>query len=204
MSKGPRIPPIESVKNAQRISGFSDAVFAVAITLLVLQIPIPVQAPDRELVDDLSNNVPMFVSYVISFWVIAQFWLKHLQFHNCVKHYSMGLVIMNFFYLLVITFLPYPTAVYGTHSGDPLAAVMYAGAVSFAGLISVNMWRIVIANPRLLEDGTEVAVARHVMHIAYVMPAAFAFSIIIVFIYLPAVPYFWVALGIASPLIRRL
>lgn len=94
--KNRKNPDIDHLRSMNRIVSFSDAVFAVAITLLVVQIPIPVKAPDRELGDDLVSSIPMFTSYAISFGVIALLWLKHLHFNNHVKRYSVGVDLAEF------------------------------------------------------------------------------------------------------------
>lgn len=197
-------PDIDSEKSTKRIISFSDGVFAVAITLLVVQLPIPLKAPNHELGDDLQASIPFFTSYGMSFFVIALYWLKHLHFNNHVKRYSVGLIWLNFFFLLVIAFLPFPTGVYGTHSSDEIAQVFYAAAISAAGFLSALMWVEALRQPDVLHEGIDLQEARHSMWVSFVMPAGFAVSIIFSFIVPSIVPYIWICFAAISPVIRKL
>jgi len=196
-------PDIDSVRGTQRIINFSDAVFAVAITLLVVQIPIPLKASTQELGDDLVDGFPMFFSFAITFGVIALLWLKHLHFNNHVKRYSVGLIWLNFLFLMVIAFLPYPTGVYGTHSSDEVAQVFYAISVSAAGFLPAFMWVIALRQPALFHDDVEMEEARHSARISFLMPTGFAISAVFCYVYPPAVEYIWIGFAIISPLLRK-
>ncbi|MHB1362051.1 MAG: TMEM175 family protein [Thermoleophilia bacterium] len=197
-------PDIDSIRSTRRIINFSDGVFAVAITLLVVQLPIPVNAPNRELGADLSANLPMLISYGISFGVIALYWLKHLSFNNHVKRYSVGLIWLNFLYLLVIAFLPFPTAVYGTHFSDEVAQMLYAGTVGAAGYIAALMWVWTLRKPELLHKGIDLDEVRHSFYVSTIMPTGFAVSIPVSLLYPPVVPYIWLAFAVFSPFLRKL
>lgn len=197
-------PDIDSVRGTHRIINFTDAVFAVAITLLVVQIPIPLKASTQELGNDLADGMPMLFSFAISFGVIALLWLKHLHFNNHVKRYSVGLIWVNFLFLMVIAFLPYPTGVYGTHSNNEVAQVFYAVSVSTAGFLAAFMWLIAIRQPALFHDDVEMPEARHSTRIAFVMPTGFAISVIFCYVYPPSVEYIWIGFAVISPLLRKL
>ncbi|MHB9111451.1 MAG: TMEM175 family protein [Thermoleophilia bacterium] len=197
-------PDIDSVRGTHRIINFSDAVFAVAITLLVVQIPIPLKASSQELGDDLMDGIPMLVSFAISFGVIAMLWLKHLHFNNHVKRYSVGLVWVNFLFLLVVAFLPYPTGVYGTHPDDEVAQILYAVSVALAGFLAAYMWIIPMRQPALFHDDVDMDEARHSTRVSFVMPTGFAVSIIFSYLYPPIVPYIWIGFAIVSPFLRKL
>ena len=197
-------PDIDSVRGTHRIINFSDAVFAVAITLLVVQIPIPLKVSSQELGDDLIDGIPMLSSFAISFGVIALLWLKHLHFNNHVKRYSVGLIWVNFLFLLVIAFLPYPTGVYGTHPSDEVAQIFYAVSVALAGYLAAFMWVIVMRQPALFHDDVDMKEAAHSTWVSFVMPTGFAISIIFSYIHPPIVPYIWIGFAIVSPLLRKI
>jgi len=196
-------PDIDSTRGTHRIINFSDAVFAVAITLLVVQIPIPLKVSNQELGNDLIEALPMLFGFAISFGVIALLWLKHLHFNNHVKRYSVGLIWVNFMFLMVIAFLPYPTGVYGTHGNDVTAQVFYAASVAIAGFLAAFMWIIAIRQPALFHDEVDMQEARHSAHLAFLMPTGFAVSIIFCFIYAPIVEYIWIGFAMISPIIRK-
>lgn len=197
-------PDIDSTRGTHRIINFTDAVFAVAITLLVVQIPIPLKASSQELGDDLMDGMPMLISFAISFGVIALLWLKHLHFNNHVKRYSVGLIWVNFLFLLVIAFLPYPTGVYGTHSSDEVAQIFYAVSVALAGYLAAFMWVIAMRQPALFHDDVDMREAAHSTWVSFVMPTGFAVSIIFSYINPPIVPYIWIGFAIISPLLRKI
>lgn len=197
-------PDIDSTRSTERIISFSDAVFAVAITLLVVQIPIPLKASTQELGDDLMDGLPMLLSFAISFGVIALLWLKHLHFNNHVKRYSVGLIWANFLFLMVVAFLPYPTGVYGTHPDDEVAQIFYAVTISLAGFLAAFMWVIAIRQPALFHDDVQADEARHSTRISFVMPAGFAISVIFIYLYPPSVEYIWIGFAAISPLLRKL
>jgi uncharacterized membrane protein len=193
-----------SVKNTERIVTFSDGVIAVAITLLVLQLPIPLKVPNRSLSEDIVNLIPIMTSYIISFLVIAKYWLKHLSFNNYIKRYNMSLIWLNFFYLLTITFIPFPTAIYGTHSSDKLALILYASTIAIAGYISYLMCVYAMKHPELLEEDVKAEELKHVSYITLIMPTVFVASIFVGLFYPSIVPIIWVLFGIGSSFLHRL
>lgn len=194
----------KSKKNTERIVLFSDAIFAVSITLLVLQIPIPVNQPGRKLINDLVNQSPMFISYVVSFFVIGRFWIKHISFFNHIKRFNMSLVWLNFAYMVSVSFIPYPTAVYGTHSDDIVALIMYAAAIMVAGYLSSILWLYALRKPELLvKDVTSNEIIHHLI-ISLIMPTAFLISIFLVFINPVLVPFLWIIFAIVGSFLHRL
>jgi len=121
-----------------RVSFFTDAVFAIALTLLVLEIGVPELARGRHgevsaLLDGLGDKIPKIVSFVIAFVLIGRYWLANHQFAaqlRAVDSRCMGLVIL---YLGCVAFLPFPTALVGEYEENPIAVVAFAialGAVS--------------------------------------------------------------------------
>src|SRR5215467_6357238 len=112
-----------------RILALSDGVFAIAITLLILEIAIPATTSDAGLPKALLELWPRYLAYVLSFAVIARFWVTHHLAFRLIGRYDAGLVWLNLVLLMLVAFLPFPTAVLGEHNGSPAAAVLYAAAV---------------------------------------------------------------------------
>jgi len=121
-----------------RVSFFTDAVFAIALTLLVLEIGVPELAPGRHgeisaLLDGLDDKIPKITSFVVAFVLIGRYWLANHQFVGqlrAVDSRCMGLVIL---YLGFVAFLPFPTALVGEYEENPISVVAFAvalGAVS--------------------------------------------------------------------------
>jgi uncharacterized membrane protein len=135
-----RLPRQEDDEAAEegigRILALSDGVFAIAVTLLILDIAVPATTSDDDLAKVLLNLWPRYLAYVLSFLVIARFWVIHHQTFRLIVRDTPVLVWLNFLLLLFIAFLPFPTAVLGSHEGSPAAAVLYATAVGLTSAAS--------------------------------------------------------------------
>ena len=118
-----------------RILALSDGVFAIALTLLILDIVLPPKTTDENLEQALLHIWPRYLAYALSFLVIARYWVIHHQTFKLIVRDNTTLVWLNFLLLFFIAFLPFPTAVIGAHEGSPAAAVLYAVAV---GLTSAS------------------------------------------------------------------
>jgi len=119
-----------------RILALSDGVFAIALTLLILDIVVPAATTDDELGKVLLHLWPRYLAYALSFLVIARFWMIHHQVFRLIVRDNATLVWLNFLLLIFIAFLPFPTAVLGGHERAPAAAVLYAVAVCLTGASS--------------------------------------------------------------------
>src|SRR5262249_25950995 len=101
-----------------RIEAFSDGAFAIVVTLLVLELKVPVlkdHASTRELVHALAEHVPKFLSWLISFIIVAKFWLNHHHLLGLARHSDYALIWMNALFLLLQSFIPFPTALMGEY-----------------------------------------------------------------------------------------
>lgn len=123
-----------------RILALSDGVFAIAITLLILEIAVPATAGDAGLPKALLGLWPRYLAYLLSFVVIARFWVTHRLAFQLIARADAALVWLNLLLLMFVAFLPFPTAVVGRHTGSPAAAVLYATSVLLASLASAASW----------------------------------------------------------------
>ncbi len=122
-------------KDVDRVAFFSDAIFAIAITLLVLRISVP--SASESLGEALAERGTSFLLFVISFWVIGRFWVSHHRMFRYVRGYDNWFINLDLFLMLGICFLPYPTELLGLHQMQPLAVAVYAGSVI---VCSGTMW----------------------------------------------------------------
>jgi uncharacterized membrane protein len=126
------------------VLAFSDGVFAIAITLLVVGIGVPELADGdsvNELWNDFGDLYPEVLSFFISFLVIGRYWIAHHQFFARVAALDYGLVWQNLLYLGFVAFLPFPTAVLGNYFDNPLAVATYAVAVAIISGLEVVLFR---------------------------------------------------------------
>ncbi|GHJ47201.1 hypothetical protein Cs7R123_45430 [Catellatospora sp. TT07R-123] len=130
-----RFYPRDSVEFG-RVLAFSDGLFAIAMTLLVVEVAVPklVHENDvRELARDLGDLIPNFVGFFLSFAVIGRYWIAHHKLFSLLRGLDLGMIARNLLYLAFVAFLPFPTALLGDYFGNPLAITVYAVV---AGLVS--------------------------------------------------------------------
>jgi uncharacterized membrane protein len=136
----------------QRLESFSDGVFAIAITLLILTIAQPTNYHD--LVHDLVDRLPSFAAYVVSFSVIGIMWFNHHSMFGHLARADRGLVYLNLALLLTIAFLPYPTQIFGEAlrqgSGAGVAAVAYSITMAINACAWAALWLYASRRRRLL------------------------------------------------------
>ena len=143
-----------------RILALSDGVFAIAITLLILEIAVPATTSAADLPKALLGLWPRYLAYVVSFVVIARFWVIHRLAFRLIARDDAVLVWLNLLLLMFVAFLPFPTAVLGAHAGSPAAAVLYAIAVILASIASTAYWWYASGWGRLLRPDVRRAQVR--------------------------------------------
>jgi len=113
--------------NKPRVEAFSDGVFAIAITLLVLGFQVPQPAPDADagLARDLLAMWPQYVVYAASFATIGIMWMNHHSLFDHTERISHGVMTANLALLMLVSFLPFPTSVLGRYGITPVAVVYY-------------------------------------------------------------------------------
>jgi uncharacterized membrane protein len=121
-------------RELDRVGAFSDAVFAIAITLLVLNIEVP-NVPGSDLGSAISNLSDDFVAYGIGFAVIGLFWYEHHKLFASLGRANGRLVLVNTVLLGFIALMPFTTAVLGRYD-EPLAVALYAGNVGLTVVLS--------------------------------------------------------------------
>lgn len=139
--------------DTSRLEAFSDAVFAIAITLLVLEIKVPHSAISG-LGSGLLSLWPSYLAYAISFIVIGAIWINHHAMFKHIVRADEMLLLHNTLQLMFIAFLPFPTAVLAEalHSGadEPVATAFYGGTLAVIGVFVVTMWAYASHGHRLL------------------------------------------------------
>jgi uncharacterized membrane protein len=137
-----------------RLEAFSDGVFAIAMTLLVLDLKIPPAGPGAPpLWPALLHQWPAYLAFVTSFATIGIMWINHHLNFTLIRKTDHPLLVLNGLLLLGVTFLPFPTglvAAYVGHAGDRVATAVYAGTFLFIAGIWNLLWRYASAGGRLL------------------------------------------------------
>lgn len=138
-----------------RVEAFSDGVFAIAITLLVLTIAEPTNY--RSLGHQLWDRWPSLVAYVVSFLIIGIMWLNHHSVFSYLERIDRPLVYLNQLLLLTVVFVPYPTGVLGEAlrrgEGAHTAAVFYSLVMAVNAYCWTALWLYASSGRRLLHEG---------------------------------------------------
>ncbi len=135
-----------------RVETFSDGVFAIAITLLVLTIAQPTDY--AELAHQLAQRWPSLAAYVVSFLVIGIMWVNHHAIFSRLRLVDRAMFYLNLLLLMTIVFIPYPTEVFGDAlrrgKGAETAAVFYSVTMTVNALAWAAVWLYASAGRRLL------------------------------------------------------
>ena len=137
-----------TLSETSRIEAFSDGVFAIAITLLILEIKIPVSGT-VPLSPQLARQWPSYISFVISFAFIGIMWINHHRLFSHIKRADNLLLVFNLLLLLGVTAVPFPTAVLAAHLGGPdqrAAAMLFSGTYFFIAIFFNVLWRYACSN----------------------------------------------------------
>ena len=146
-----------------RLEAFSDGVFAIAITLLVLEIHVP-EAPEGELWSALVEQWPSYVAYLVSFLVIGIIWVNHHRLFRSVARADATLLFLNLLLLLFVAILPFPTALLAEYIRVPgdasTAAAVYSATMLCMAISFQLLWRWIARSAGLLHAHVDAATAR--------------------------------------------
>lgn len=186
-----------------RVVFFSDAVFAIAITLLAVNLRVPAHG-DIGTARQISEAIPSIRGFVISFVVIAFFWVGHHQIFRYITVLDRRLIALNLLFLGSIAFLPYPTDLLSAASGAQGAAVIfYAACGAFAGLVEGVMW-LYAAWSRANLTSPDTGKVRTFFFLRIMrVPVVFLLSIPIAIFSTSAALYFWILIWVSALVINR-
>jgi len=176
----------ESGRALDRLVAFSDGVFAIAMTLLVLSLTVPNLTGSSEKVNDdlwaaLKEQWPEVVSYVISFAVIGRYWLIHHRTFRLVRRADTQLLIWNLALLALIAVIPFPTELLGRYGDTTTAVVVYSVTLLVTGLVSIGMTRHIYYGG-LLDERVTDEYKRQSTTRGLIVPIGFALGIPVAFI----------------------
>jgi uncharacterized membrane protein len=146
----------------ERVVLFSDAVIAIAITLLVLDIKLP-DLPEHvdaaALADALGSIGSKITAYVVSFLVVGQFWYGHFLRFRSIRRVDLRLIWLNLLFLMCIGFVPFASSVLSEHP-NATSYALYDGTMAVVALLSAALWAYAIAGDRLVPPRLDPAVRR--------------------------------------------
>lgn len=132
-----------------RIEAFSDGIFAVAATLLVLDLRVD-HLTDATSVGELGrallDQLPRFFSWLISFFIVCKFWINHHHILALAKHATYGMVWLNSIFLMFQSLVPFPTALMGEYPRNPLAVSLFGVIMAFNTLLFIALHAYILRN----------------------------------------------------------
>jgi uncharacterized membrane protein len=190
----------DSGTSTDRIQFFSDAVFAIAMTLLVLEIDVPdvsLRTPEV-LWHDLANLWPQFFAYGLGFGVIALNWMAHHRKFRVFTGFDNRLIQINLLLLLLVAFVPYPTALLSSNGSQPAAIILYAATVAAISIVQFALWSHA-RRAGLLASSVDRGMYRLVRRSLLDAPVVFGISIVVAALGQPdAAMYVWLLMPMTS------
>lgn len=190
----------------ERMILFSDAVFAIAITLLVIEMKIPeidkTMLTEHLLLEKVSELIPKFVGFLISFMIIGLYWTIHHKLFGFVINYTPKLLWLNLLFLLAIALMPFSTGIYSEYIFKLLKTpvIIYVSNIVYLGIMNFVLWRYVCHPKRKLTEGLSKPLANYYSYRAIAIPIIFI-VMAMVYLFLPKMAIY---IPIFIPIIMRL
>jgi uncharacterized membrane protein len=162
----------------RRVEGFSDAVFAVAATLLIFSINPPSIASDLVTNGVLSQQVlqlwPKILAYIISFLVIGIFWMGHHIMFHYIKRANRTFAWLNVLLLTCVCFIPFAAALIGTYPKQEVSILVYGFTLTLSGLMYWVLWTYASRGQRLIAKDMDPALVRLGAYVVLTAPLVYA------------------------------
>lgn len=145
-----------------RIEGLTDGIFAIVMTLLVLELKVPElerHATNQEIIEKLNGLGPILFSFFLTFSLAALFWFLHHSSMQFVRHMTRPLILLNLIFLLFVSLLPFSAAMLGRFLHAPIALEIYYGHQLVLGLLLLVHWELVRRTGLVVESMTPAETA---------------------------------------------
>jgi uncharacterized membrane protein len=190
----------------EHVIAFGDAIFAFAITLMTISIDIPDLPPnltESELLSRLYELYPQVESYIISFAVIAIFWISYHQVFNYIRRSHISMVYLNLLFLLLITFLSITTSLVINYGSYQIPYIIFSVVVIMTGSLLALIWWYATKDYRLVDKNINPLFVRGLMVNLLLVPFIFAISILVSFFNQDIAQYFWLIIVPLNIAVRR-
>jgi uncharacterized membrane protein len=191
--------------NKTRLEAFSDGVFAIVITLLILN----VRVPDGRTftLQSLRPLVPSLATFILSFIMVGVYWIAHHHMLHFITQVNRRLLWMNLLVLLCVVFIPFPTSLLGTGLSNPLAVRLYGLSLIATNLSGLLFWLYAVSHREMVVPSLTPAFARTVVMIHSSPMVVYAVAVIVAgwstkasLILYAVVPLFFI---LPNPLLER-
>jgi len=143
-------PVAERLRSPERVTALSDGVFAIVITILVLEIKVPAHLPTSSLREAFHELRPTLVAWIISFLITGMYWVAHRDIFARVRAVNRDLVWLNLLFLLTTALIPFAASVLGEYPDARIAIQLYGVVVTLTSLLRLALYAYVIRHPDLM------------------------------------------------------
>jgi uncharacterized membrane protein len=147
---------LASATETARLETFADAVIAIAITLLILEVAVPHVEEGESLAAALAHQWPSYAAYLVSFLTIGIMWVNHHHMFTLIQRSTHSFLMLNVIFLMTIAFLPWPTALVAEYIRDPdgrtVATLVYGGTMVAIAIMYNVVWRYAVWRGLLRPD----------------------------------------------------
>jgi uncharacterized membrane protein len=197
-----------SGKDLGRILALSDGVFAFAITLLVLQLVIPVctagtNCNEAWIAGRLNGEYTIFLAYVFTFFIIGTWWVRHHSAFRYVERYDSTLIWLNLLFLLMIAVQPFILGLFAAYSSLEASVVLFGAIQTLAGLLILVLW-MHAARAHLLSREADAQVVRYYELRGAVLTLIFLSSAVVALVSLVGAEVLWTLALVLSAYLRRI
>jgi uncharacterized membrane protein len=171
-----------------RIEALSDGVFAVAMTLLVIDLRVPELAQQSTFAAlglEVLKLWPHFLSYAVSFLIVGLYWVSHQLLFDLIRRSDRGLLWINIIFLLFVAVIPFSTALLGRYHDNHFAILLYGANLILVGLALQTLWTYATTNHRLVDASLEAQTIRLGTVRLMAVPLIGALSMVITFVNVP-------------------
>jgi uncharacterized membrane protein len=175
----------ESTLGKNRVEAFSDGVFAVAVTLLVLNF----QSPQfvKVLVEGRNYSqwaglLPVFLAYLLSFVIVGIYWVAHHNTFHYIRHSDRNLLWLNILLLMCIVFIPFPTALLGQYPERQISIIIYGGTLVITGALLQLLWWYATSHYRLVDKDIDPRLIARATRRNLMAPAVYLLAIALSFL----------------------
>lgn len=175
------------VLSFERILFFSDAVIAIVITLLVLEIRVPHLEGDHlnesGIRHALVEMLPKFLGFTYSFFIIGMMWIEHHRIYRYIHRFDIGLIWRNLLFLLFVAFIPFPTALFSEYFRSQTAFILYVLSFALAALAKLWIWNYAVRRRSdLMLPGVDDDLIKRISRRSLAVPIVCALAIAMSFI----------------------
>jgi uncharacterized membrane protein len=140
----------EPLLDPTRLLALSDGVFAIVITLLVLDVHVPELSQGQTLAQALEETRPSLIAFVISFMIAGIYWVGHRDIFALIRRTDRGIVWLNLLYLLPLCLLPFAASLVGRYTQEPVALRIYGLLLLVIAVMRTVIWAYITGHPQLL------------------------------------------------------